>query len=1573
MIPRNQIQAFIALAAALMLSTDAHAQRQMEKLGRGVVAVRTGASSAYVGWRMLGTDPDGIGFNLYRVTSGVTNKLNAALLTNTTDFVDSAVNFAVANSYFIQPVMGSVTQAVSASFALAANPPTQQYLNVALQRPPGGTSPATADGDDPGGPYTYNANDCSVGDVDGDGEYEIILKWDPSNSKDNAQSGFTGNTILDCYKLNGTRLWRINLGPNIRSGAHYMDFMVYDFDGDGRAEMMCRTAPGATDGLGNYVGGVAKWQNANGPRPAFNNTDDFRNTGPNGNNGYVLAGPEFLTVFNGLTGEELATATYYPKRDQDNNDDNPSSSRINTVWGDGYGNRIDRFLAGVAYVDGRRPSAIFCRGYYTRAFLVAWDWRNGTLTRRWVFDSNDGTPGNTDYRGQGAHSLSVGDADGDGKDEIVYGAACIDDNGKGFYSTRLGHGDAEHFSDMDPWRPEKEIWMVHESPGSYGPNGLEYRNAKTGALIFGVDGQGDDVGRGVAYDIDPRYRGYEMWGSRGGLMSATGVQITSSRPNQMNFCAWWDADALRETLDGTTIYKWNWTSSANNSILAPGGVASNNGTKSTPGLSADILGDWREEVIWRTSDNLNLRIHTTTTPATNRIYTLMHDPQYRCAIAWQNTGYNQPPHPGFFIGANMFTPPLAPSSVANLIWRGDGAGNVWDAGATANWFTNNVWSNVTPATVFADGLSVLFDLSGSNNSPITIAAPLAPGDVTVYSYKDYTFTGAPLTGAMTLTKAGNAALTLNNSNSFIGKTFVTDGLLRVNGNLEASPVVARWPGVVGGIGALGGGLTLQRGGAVGPGANTNTAGTLTISNALTELGETVNRFDLSDDPAGATKTNDLIQVFGNVNLSGTNAVEINRLNGKLGFGTYNLIAYSGSLTGNVGNLSAGALDGEWYYLTNSPGAISLVLPLHRAATNLVWAGGGANNWDLGASANWSDGSGAQQFFPDDVVRFDNAGSTSPPVNLAGSLRPGSIVVDSVNSYTFAGSGAFIGPGGFVKTNSGTLTISGTAHGHTGRTILGGGVVVIPSIANGGSPSPIGAANNASSNLVFHGGTLRYTGATASTDHGMTFNSGGATLDVNSGSATLTLIGSLTGGGSLTKTGAGTLKIAAGGNNYSGGTIVRQGTLSLGAAVANTSGLGAGSVTLTNGALLNFFASDSDDTSAGGPFNNALIVPTNTTASLRLPFRITINSTLTGGGTFNVRVNGVRGEIYGNWSAFTGQINATSQSGVSEFRCNNSAGYPNARINLASGCAMLNRIGGTPTISIGELSGASGSALPATGGSNGLGVNWSIGGLNTTSTFAGSISNNVGVIKIGTGTLTLSGANSHSGQTTVNGGTLLINGNSSAASGAVTVGASGTLGGYGIVGGATTVNGRLSPGTSIGSLSFSNSLTLAASSTTFIEISKSPKTNDSFTVRGNLALNGTLIVTNLAGTLAAGDTFKIFNATSVSSNFTAMNLPPLAAGLGWNRLTVATNGTLSVVVVPQPQIGSAAVSGTNLLLSGSGGLPGWTYYVLVSTNISLPAAQWTRLATNVFDASGNFNFTNGIASGTPQKFYLLLVP
>ncbi|OZQ71990.1 rhamnogalacturonan lyase [Paenibacillus odorifer] len=580
-------------------SVSAAAARQAEKLNRGLVAVKV-SSGVFVSWRLLGTEELSVSFNLYR--NGT--KVNVTPITDSTNYQDNAGT--ASSSYTVRAIVDGIEQSDSP----AANVWANNYLDVPIQIPAGGTTPD-------GVSYTYSANDASVGDLDGDGEYEIVLKWDPSNSKDNSQSGYTGNVYLDAYKLNGTRLWRIDLGKNIRAGAHYTQFLVYDFNGDGKAEVVCKTADGTVDGVGVTIG---------------NASADYRNS-----SGYILTGPEYLSVFSGQTGKALSTIDYVPAR--------------GTVssWGDNYGNRVDRFLAGVAYLDGVHPSIIMARGYYTRTVVVAFDWNGSALTRKWTFDSNSST--NAGTAGQGNHSLSVADVDNDGKDEIIYGALTIDNNGATLYNTGLGHGDALHVGDLNPNRPGLEVFKVMENTSS--PYGAAVWDAANGTVLWGVY-TGKDTGRGMAADIDPNYPGEEVWAHGVGLYSITGTKISSTMPS-VNFGIWWDGDLSRELLDGVKIDKWNPASNSVTNLLTGASVASNNSTKATPSLQADLLGDWREEAIWRKSDNSALRIYTTTNITTNKIYTLMHDPVYRLSIAWQNTAYNQPPHTGFFLGNGMPT------------------------------------------------------------------------------------------------------------------------------------------------------------------------------------------------------------------------------------------------------------------------------------------------------------------------------------------------------------------------------------------------------------------------------------------------------------------------------------------------------------------------------------------------------------------------------------------------------------------------------------------------------------------------------------------------------------------------------------------------------------------------------------------------------------------------------------------------------------------------------------------------------------------------------------------------------
>lgn len=593
----------IAIVFAVLDLQPVYPQRAMEYLDRGLVAIQAKQDEVFISWRISANEPEHLAFNIYRtIGEGSPHRLNSLPLTGGTNYQDRDFPIGKEISYYVHDVINGKEVAMSRAFVLQTATVAKPYLSIPLKQIEG-----------------YRPNDASVGDLDGDGEYEIILHQ-TGRARDNSQDGQTDPPIFQAYKLDGTLLWEINLGINIREGAHYTQFIVIDLDGDGKAEFVCKTADGSVDGIGNVIGdGTKNWVN---------------------DRGRILDGPEFLTVFHGETGRALATADYVPSR-------YPLDG-----WGrggrtDSHGNRSDRFLAAAAYLDGELPSVVMCRGYYGRSVLVAWDFREGTLKQRWVFDSLDG---DNPFSGQGNHNLSVADIDDDGKDEIIYGAIVIDDDGEGLYSTGFGHGDALHVGDLMPSRPGLEVFSIHENPGSDKP-GASLRDAGSGEIIW-KGALGKDVGRGVAANIDPHNPGAELWFSgSGGLLNAQGDSI-GPQPPSTNFLVWWDGDLTRELLDGIHVDKYKV-----GRIFTAEGSKSINGTKSTPTLSADILGDWREEIVLPSEDDTELRVYVSTDPTEHRLYTLMHDPQYRLSVAWQNVAYNQPPHTGFYIGEDMAPPP----------------------------------------------------------------------------------------------------------------------------------------------------------------------------------------------------------------------------------------------------------------------------------------------------------------------------------------------------------------------------------------------------------------------------------------------------------------------------------------------------------------------------------------------------------------------------------------------------------------------------------------------------------------------------------------------------------------------------------------------------------------------------------------------------------------------------------------------------------------------------------------------------------------------------------------------------
>lgn len=627
-------------------------KRVMEKLDRGTVAVKTN-DGVYLSWRLLGTESlTNQAFDIYRDSEKIytTGEHDATCYTDSKGTAD--------NKYTVVP-KGEAIDETEAVDVWTTNTTYKgrsvAYKDIAFKVPDGGKT--TTDEE-----YTYTANDMSVGDLDGDGEYEYIVKWDPSNSKDNSVKGYTGNVYLDAYELDGTLLWRIDLGVNIRAGAHYTQYMVYDFDGDGKSEVILKTAPGSKDGEGNYVSKAGK------NITKGDDKKDYRNS-----SGLLMGkdgGPEYLTVFNGETGAAMQTVDFDP----------PRSILTSSKWGDSYANRSERYLAAVAYLDGVHPSVVMTRGYYTYVYAAAYTWDGTDLKEQWLSTNTpteanggtgctvkyaDGTSKNNTNKtlyAQGAHSVSVADVDNDGYDEIIFGSAVLDHDGTVLTYDGRGHGDAEHVSDFDN-DGKQEIFMAHEA-GKHNdkiiPYAVDIKRYNGDIMLQAAQG---DIGRGIMDNVDDEYALSSgnlslFWSvAADGIYNQAGEKVgnipNTNGSNMENFAVYWDGDLGRELLDGNKLVKYSIKSgteriyyNSKNSTL-PGSI--NNSTKSNACLTADLFGDWREEIVLRYGDGV--RIYFSTIPTNYRLTTLMHDSQYRCAIAWQNVGYNQSPHTSYYIGS----------------------------------------------------------------------------------------------------------------------------------------------------------------------------------------------------------------------------------------------------------------------------------------------------------------------------------------------------------------------------------------------------------------------------------------------------------------------------------------------------------------------------------------------------------------------------------------------------------------------------------------------------------------------------------------------------------------------------------------------------------------------------------------------------------------------------------------------------------------------------------------------------------------------------------------------------------
>jgi autotransporter-associated beta strand protein len=1449
------LQPLLTMLLLINLTSTLLAQRRMEALDRGVVAIKV-SNGVYISWRLLEDELYGVEFNLYRDGA----KINSSPITESTNYSDA--DGSVSSTYVVTKIKDGVE-------IESSNPVTvwdNQYLDVPVRTINGGYS-------------TYQINDGSVGDLDGDGQYEIVIKRLALDKSIES----TDYNYLEAYELDGTLLWAINLGPNIYDGVE-VNFLVYDFDEDGKAEIATRTSEGTVDGIGDTIGDIDGDGKTN-----YRYSITYY--------GYRSEGPDFISIFDGETGAEIVRDNYIALA--------PISQ-----WGlpgmkiHQYAHRATKCMWTVAYLDGKHPSIVNARGIYERIKMEAWDFDGATLTKRWHFDSSPGgVP--TEYHGQGNHNLSLADVDQDGKDEIVYASMVIDDDGTGLYSTGLGHGDALHVLDMDPDRPGMEIWGCHEEKPEWGAT---YRDAKTGEIMLHYV-HGKDLGRCAAGDITAEHKGAEMWAGTGDVFYNVKGEVIGNSPPVVNFMIWWDGDLLREFCDhawlgstiGTgigTISKYNGSSTLS-TLLYASRTYSNNYTKGTPVLQADIIGDWREEVIWRTDDNQNIRIYSTIYPTTYRIPTLMQEPQYRLAVAWQNNSYNQPPHTGVYLAAEMQDNIPYPVSNNKVIWN---AGTNWDINTSTNWKDES-----DNSITFHNGDDILFDLTGNNSSPINISTTISPRTVTVTSPSDYIFSGAgKLSSNMALFKAGTGKLTINNTNDYSGVTKVLYGKLVMNGELSNSKVEVGMFGELFANGNFGNNIEIKTDGKIHLGNDYHTAGTPTFQGTFSLDQGAKLYFDLSDDTSGTIKSNDHVYVNGDLTIPGDIDLFFDVLDDTLGYGTYELIKYSGNFSGNSGNIKIHGLEGKPYEWKTTDSTLAIQLQKPRKNAQVIWEGSKkSGTWNLSVTKNWLLDEDTVCFLNKDSVLFTNFGILNNEIDITDIVRPSAIEVNSSGNYTFKGKGEISGNTSLIKSGAGKLFIT-NKNSYTGPTWIKGGTVEVEKPGNAGVPGTLGSADNTHENIIFEGGTLIVDALNSSTNRNISFNSPGGTIYVGS-TKNLVLNSDISGDGMFYKSGLGKVTITRA-NSISGGVTIKSGEIYLSNKEAIAEGLGSGRVFIENG-IINLY---NDTVNTTYPTWD-VTVPKSHTATINAGSKCEFSGSLEGNGSLNLNLTGRESVFSGDWSSFNGEIDVNSWSDTSLLLLNNRQGYLNISIHLNNNVTALfkeNNI--SDTIEIGALSGTVGSGLSA-GMTGNAAIIWKLGSNNTNSIFEGLISdtyfNNsgsvAGIIKTGTGELKISHPNTYTGGTIIEKGTLkaMNTEGSATGSGKVIVRSGATLSGDGYIGGPVTIdsNGVLSPGNSeINSLTIMDTVTMKPGSYYLCEINTDNLDADILHVTGTIALSGTLylFITGSAS-LEEGDSIKIIDADSTGNKFNdIMPLYP-AKGLVWDTSSIRRDGYLRVKKEEEP--------------------------------------------------------------------------
>ena len=1434
---------FLLLAFVGLTIVGLQAQRMMDQLDRGLVAVKV-QSGVYCSWRIYGEEYYDVMYNLYRDGVKVAENLT------TSNYTDSQ---GTTNSqYMVSAVVRGKEQAQSKSVTPLAN----SWLEIKMDH---GNLKST-----------YVPNDACCADVDGDGELEILLKFDNLSWYNTSyqKSGYQGEYfIIECYKLNGKRLWWIDLGPNMADFQNNeQNIVAYDWDQDGKAEAVMRAADGTTihmaDGTEYVVG---------------DKTKNYLAATASGQ-WFVHEGSEFLVYLNGETGEPYQVMDYPLKRLEAGETD------LEKAWGDGYGHRSTKHFFGAPYLDGRKPSIFLARGIYTRHKMIAYDVDPAThqLTERWRWNCNDSS---SPYYGQGYHNYAIADVDWDGRDEICFGSMVIDDNGKGLSTTGLGHGDAQHHGDFDPYSWGQEIFTCNEDrPANC------YRDATTSKIRYRMTGTDDD-GRGMAANFCNDYPGAMAFSAHDNPISCVTNQHIDGLSKSGctdNMRIYWDGDLCDESFNYTSgkntaggIYKYD-----KGLIATLTGSMTNNDTKGTPCFQGDLFGDWREEIIMRTANN-NIRIYTTTIETQWRNYTLWHDHQYRNAMVWQMCGYNQPPHVSYFLG-ELEGITMAPPALTMT-----GRTEVKSGGTISNNDETVITCETGDMVVkVADGASPYLYI---DNAPSWIQGTNSISTTNPnikYEYYTHTLTGGAFTGDMRLVKQGDGTLVLPKvTETYSGPTEVWAGKLQFDGTMQNSSVWLNRHTTLISSGNFPKGIQADYNAIIQPGGE-ETVGTLTVGELSLGFGSRL-VFDVNSSQNDQVNATTLViekKTWPNGGGPAYN-VPVFSIKGNPAGGKYQL-GTVGTLMGNLSDVIVEGLTGKKSTLSLEDGMLYLTIVEYFEPKDLTWTGSVDGMWNLDATVNFKDAAGQASVFVtgSNVVFNDQTEQTT--ITVSPNVVPQSITFNNeTKTFTLSGD-SIVGEPALIKSGAGEVRIQNV--NHLGATTIRGGKLTVRSLANylGKDYGPLGDVKKT---ITIENGATLSVEDNATNDQLIRVGEGGAVIAVNA-NKTLTQSGSINGSAQiLTKTGNGTLNTPV--NISVGKLIVQQGTVQ-----ATENGNAVKSLPSTvefQGGVLK----DNVNIYSYSTNNANFVVPEGKTGTFYADSRCNYKGTLTGKGTFNVYATSVRGYFQGNWSAFEGMVVANTYStdkNDDSFFFDNTYGLPKATLKINSGVVFDNN---GRSMSIGAVTGSG-----TLGGSG----TYTIGGQNDD--IKATFSSDAPIVKKGSGRMYCTVVGSIRKSLTMEGGQLVFygDGNKAFFPSSITLKGTSSLAGSGLIASLTMENGTEATFEGENPIDFSM-MPGTLKTTAAVNVKDGAVLN--FQIQDKdvysqllptfLTMNGTVKVTMLDGyTPKKGDSFTLWNATRTFSGSPKYNLPTLPAGLYWNTTAMAAKiGVLSITDDPSLGIGT----------------------------------------------------------------------